>query len=120
MATSPSWATVTGSTTGPRSPPRTTIRGERRRAVEEADSDRMSADPPLPRSALGALPAYKPGKSAEVAMAEHDLGAAVKLASNENPYDPLPSVRSVLAEATSAVNRYPDHRAEAVRSRVAD
>jgi histidinol-phosphate aminotransferase len=78
-----------------------------------------TADPPLPRSALQALPAYRPGKAAEVAMQEHDLASAVKLASNENPYDPLPSVRAALAEATAGMNRYPDHRAAAVRARVA-
>jgi histidinol-phosphate aminotransferase len=80
----------------------------------------MRADPPLPRSALDALPAYRPGKSAEVAMQQHHLASAIKLASNENPYDPLPSVRAALAEATAGISRYPDHRAAAVRSRVAD
>ena len=48
----------------------------------------MTTSPPKPRSALAALPVYKPGRSAEVAMAEHDLDAAVKLASNENPFSP--------------------------------
>jgi histidinol-phosphate aminotransferase len=79
-----------------------------------------AADPPLPRSALSALPAYRPGKAAEVAMQEHDLSSAVKLASNENPYDPLPSVRAALAEASTGMNRYPDHRATAVGARTAE
>ena len=79
-----------------------------------------AAGPPLPRSALDALPAYRPGKSAEVAMQQHDLASAVKLASNENPFDPLPSVRAALAEATAGINRYPDHRAAAVRARAAE
>ena len=62
---------------------------------------------------------YKPGKSAEVAMAEHSLDSAIKLASNENPFDPLPSVRDVMFKAVSGVNRYPDHRATALREALA-
>ena len=53
-------------------------------------------------------------------MEEHSLDSAIKLASNENPYDPLPSVRAALAEATAGINRYPDHRATAVREALAD
>src|SRR6202008_1657382 len=53
---------------------------------------RTTPPPPKPRSALAALPVYKPGRSAEVAMADHALDEAVKLASNENPFSPLPSV----------------------------
>ena len=79
----------------------------------------MTAPPP-PRPALGALPVYKPGRSAELAMEEHSLDSAIKLASNENPYDPLPSVRAALADATAMLNRYPDHRATAVREALAD
>jgi histidinol-phosphate aminotransferase len=53
-------------------------------------------------------------------MAEHDLTSAVKLASNENPYDPLPSVREALTAALGGLPRYPDHRATAVRETLAD
>ena len=74
---------------------------------------------PAPRPALAALPLYKPGKSAEVAMAEHSLESAIKLASNENPFAPLPSVRHAIADATSLLNRYPDHRATALREALA-
>jgi len=76
--------------------------------------------PPDPRPAVSGLPAYKPGKALEVAMAEHDLTSAVKLASNENPYDPLPSVREALTAALGGLPRYPDHRATAVREALAD
>jgi histidinol-phosphate aminotransferase len=69
---------------------------------------------------VSGLPAYKPGKALEVAMAEHDLTSAVKLASNENPYDPLPSVREALTAALGGLPRYPDHRATAVRETLAD
>jgi histidinol-phosphate aminotransferase len=68
---------------------------------------------------VAALPAYKPGKSAEAAMREHDLASAIKLASNENPFDPLPSVADALHRAGAGVNRYPDHRATDVRAALA-
>lgn len=74
---------------------------------------------PSPRASVAALPAYKPGKSAEVAMAEHSLASAIKLASNENPFDPLPSVRAVIDGASAAMNRYPDHGALALRAALA-
>jgi histidinol-phosphate aminotransferase len=75
---------------------------------------------PRPRAALDALPVYKPGKAAEVAMAEHDLDSAVKLASNENPFDPLPSVlEAIQAAAGRGLPRYADHRAVAVREALA-
>lgn len=75
---------------------------------------------PRPRNALAALPVYKPGKSAEVAMAEHGIDSAIKLASNENPFDPLPSVRDRMKDAASLIHRYPDHRAAALRARLAE
>jgi histidinol-phosphate aminotransferase len=53
-------------------------------------------------------------------MREHAIESAIKLASNENPYDPLPSVRAALADAGGGINRYPDHRATAVREALAD
>jgi histidinol-phosphate aminotransferase len=76
--------------------------------------------PPTPRQALQALPLYKPGRSAEVAMRDHDLEHAVKLASNENPFAPLPSVvEAIDRSAAEALNRYADHRAETVRAALA-
>lgn len=74
---------------------------------------------PSPRPALDALPVYKPGKSAEVAMKEHAIAEAVKLASNENPYNPLPSVQAAADRGVFMGNRYPDHRATAVRAALA-
>jgi histidinol-phosphate aminotransferase len=80
----------------------------------------MTLLPPRPRPAVDGLPVYKPGKSAEVAMREHALDTAIKLASNENPYEPLPSVvEAVRAGAAAAMHRYPDHRATAVREALA-
>ena len=73
-----------------------------------------------PRLAVEGLPEYKPGRSAAQAEAEHNLVEAVKLASNENANDPLPSVARAVAEAASGMNRYPDHRCMEVREALAD
>ena len=53
-------------------------------------------------------------------MAEHGLASAIKLASNESPFGPLPGVVDAVAAALSDVNRYPDHTAEELRDRFAD
>ncbi|WP_106849655.1 histidinol-phosphate transaminase [Blastococcus sp. Marseille-P5729] len=57
----------------------------------------------LARKSIVELAAYKPGAS-----------AAIKLASNENPHPPLPSVVQAIAEAAATVNRYPDNGALAL------
>lgn len=70
------------------------------------------------RGALAQLPAYAPGRT---------VPGAVKLASNEMPYPPLPSVAEAIAAAVGAdqvsgFNRYPDNAAvtltEALSARV--
>src|SRR5580693_392833 len=68
----------------------------------------MSDLSPRFRPVLDTVPAYKPGKAPVAAAGEE----AHKLSSNESPYGPLPSVLGVIAEAASAVNRYPDNGAE--------
>ena len=72
-----------------------------------------------PRAAVEGLPEYKPGRSAAQAAAEHNLAEAIKLASNENANDPLPSVSNAVAEAALGMNRYPDHRCMEVREALA-
>ena len=72
-----------------------------------------------PRAAVSSLPEYKPGRSAAQAEAEHSLAAAIKLASNENANDPLPSVAAAAADAAQGMNRYPDHRCMALREALA-
>lgn len=52
------------------------------------------------RPDLDDLPAYVPGKT---------FPGAVKLASNETVFGPLPSVRTAIAAATGSLNRYPDN-----------
>jgi histidinol-phosphate aminotransferase len=60
------------------------------------------------RAALGAIPAYVPGRSAESVAAEHGISDVVKLASNEAPFGPLPAARAAMLDALAGVNRYPD------------
>ena len=72
------------------------------------------------RPTVEGLPAYRPGKAAEQAEEEHNISDAIKLASNENPYPPAPSVVAAIEAAASSVNRYPDHLATELRSRLAD
>jgi histidinol-phosphate aminotransferase len=52
------------------------------------------------RPALAGLPVYVPGKT---------VPGAIKLASNETVFGPLPSVRAAILTATDAINRYPDN-----------
>ena len=50
-------------------------------------------------STLAELPRYVPGRS---------VVGAIKLASNETPYPPLPHVLARIAESARLINRYPD------------
>lgn len=56
---------------------------------------------PAARGVVQNLPAYVPG-------ARVGVEGAYKLSSNENPFEPLPSVREAIAQAAGQVNRYPD------------
>ncbi|MEU3273952.1 histidinol-phosphate transaminase [Saccharomonospora sp. NPDC006951] len=68
----------------------------------------MSA-PINPRADLAALPAYVPGRS---------VPGAIKLASNEVPGGPLPSVADAISHALREVNRYPDMGSQALTARL--
>lgn len=70
------------------------------------------------RPAVTGLPAYRPGKAAEQAEEEHGIQDAIKLASNENPYEPIPPVVEAMQEAARGVNRYADHRASELRTAI--
>ncbi len=61
------------------------------------------------RPALAELAAYRPGRNAADLARELGVPSAVKLASNESAYGPLPSVRAVIAAAAAEANRYPDN-----------
>lgn len=71
------------------------------------------------RPAVTGIPAYRPGKAAEQAEEEHGIEDAIKLASNENPYEPIPAVVAAMREAAGGVNRYGDHRAGELRAAIA-
>lgn len=72
------------------------------------------------RPAVRDLPAYRPGKAAKQAEQEHGVTNAIKLASNENPYAPVPAVAAAVAEAAGGANRYADHRAGQLRAALAE
>lgn len=59
------------------------------------------------RPELAELPAYVPGKT---------VAGAIKLASNETVFGPLPSVRAAIERATDVVNRYPDNGCAELKS----
>ena len=71
------------------------------------------------RPAVAAMASYRPGKSAVQAEDEHGITDAIKLASNENPYQPVPAIVAAIAAAAGDVNRYGDHRAADLRSAIA-
>ena len=71
------------------------------------------------RPAVNGLPAYRPGKAAEQAEAEHGISHAIKLASNECPFPPAESVLQAVINATRGANRYGDHRATQLRDAIA-
>ena len=71
-----------------------------------------------PRPAVEHMPAYRPGKAAAQAEAEHGITNAIKLASNENPLPPIQSIVVAVTASARGANRYADHRATAVRERL--
>lgn len=74
---------------------------------------------PVARPAVQSLPAYRPGKGAAQAEKEHGITNAIKLASNENPEPPLTAIVDAVTAAARVAHRYADHRATAVRERLA-
>ena len=74
----------------------------------------MSDRSPRFRSVLDQFAPYKPGR--RVANA---AGQSFKLASNECPFGPLPSVAKAIAEAAAEINWYPDNTAEALTEAIA-
>ncbi|MFN8109801.1 MAG: histidinol-phosphate transaminase [Thermoleophilia bacterium] len=69
---------------------------------------------------LAHIPHYEPGLTTAQVLARYGLEAAVKLASNESPYPPLPQVAEVITAGITSLNRYPDGAARALRSALAD
>jgi histidinol-phosphate aminotransferase len=63
------------------------------------------------RPAVQQLPAYKPGRNPADLAREIGVPRAVKLASNEVAFPPLPAVVEALSLAAAEANRYPDNGA---------
>lgn len=65
----------------------------------------------LTRPDLDQLPSYVPGRS---------VPGAIKLASNEVPYGPLPGVVEAITQAAASAHRYPDMGVVALRETLAN
>src|SRR4051794_6322544 len=63
------------------------------------------------RPAVQALPAYKPGRNPADVAREIGVERAVKLASNEVSFPPLPAVVQAVHAVLAETNRYPDNGA---------
>jgi histidinol-phosphate aminotransferase len=62
------------------------------------------------RPVLASLPSYVPGRT---------VPGAIKLASNESPYPPLPHVVARISDAATLVNRYPENGSAELRAALA-
>ena len=69
---------------------------------------------------LTAIPMYEPGLTTAEVLARYGLEAAVKLASNESPFPPLPQVEAVVQAGLAGLNRYPDAYARELRRALAE
>lgn len=67
------------------------------------------------RPGLEHVAAYRPGRPPRPVVGQ----ASHKLSSNENPYDPLPSVKAAVAAQLDTINRYPEMAAMELRERLA-
>ncbi|MCM4077332.1 histidinol-phosphate transaminase [Paractinoplanes hotanensis] len=74
----------------------------------------------LTRADLDGLPAYMPGRNLADLTRELGIAEAIKLASNEVPYGPLPGVIEAVTDAMLHSHRYPDMGATALRDALAE
>ncbi|MEV6600556.1 histidinol-phosphate transaminase [Actinoplanes sp. NPDC051346] len=74
----------------------------------------------LTRADLDALPVYVPGRNVADVARELGIAEAIKLASNEVPYGPLPGVPEAVAAAVTQSHRYPDMGVVQLRDRLAE
>jgi histidinol-phosphate aminotransferase len=72
------------------------------------------------RPAVQQLPAYRPGRNPADLAREIGVERAVKLASNEVAFPPLPAVVEALAAAAAETNRYPDNGAVVLTAALAE
>jgi histidinol-phosphate aminotransferase len=73
-----------------------------------------------PRPAVAAMPAYRPGRNPADLAREIGVERAVKLASNEVAFPPLPAVLQAIATTAAETNRYPDNGAAVLTAALAD
>ncbi|KFI72203.1 histidinol-phosphate transaminase [Bifidobacterium minimum] len=67
------------------------------------------------RPIVDTIPAYRQGRPAPSSSGKRSF----KISSNENPFDPLPSVlEAISTQALGSINRYPDMRGWAVVERI--
>lgn len=71
-------------------------------------------------SRLDAVPRYEPGLTTAEVLSRFGLESAIKLASNESPYPPLPEVEAVVRDAIGGLSRYPDGAGRALRRALAE
>jgi histidinol-phosphate aminotransferase len=74
----------------------------------------VSDQSPRFRPVLDQFAGYKPGKAPSAGT-----GKTYKLSSNESPYEPLPSVQAILADAATYIHRYPDNTAAELSAAIA-
>jgi histidinol-phosphate aminotransferase len=74
----------------------------------------------LTRADLDALPSYVPGRNVADLARELGIAEAIKLASNEVPFGPLPGVPEAVARAMTTAHRYPDMGVLELRDRLAE
>jgi histidinol-phosphate aminotransferase len=72
------------------------------------------------RPAIEGLPAYRPGRNPADLAREIGVPRAVKLASNEVAFPPLPAVVTAIAAAAGETNRYPDNGAVVLTAALAE
>ncbi|WP_222269206.1 histidinol-phosphate transaminase [Modestobacter marinus] len=73
-----------------------------------------------PRPTVAAMPAYKPGRNPADLAREIGVERAVKLASNEVAFPPLPAVLQAISATAGETNRYPDNGAVVLTARLAE
>ncbi|MEV4635898.1 histidinol-phosphate transaminase [Actinoplanes sp. NPDC049548] len=74
----------------------------------------------LTRADLEALPSYVPGRNVADLARELGIAEAIKLASNEVPFGPLPGVPEAVAAAVTESHRYPDMGVVQLRDKLAE
>lgn len=74
----------------------------------------------LLRRGLEGLVPYEPGRPISVVEKELGIEEAIKLASNESPYQPFPQVIEAMQQAVYDVNRYPDGGCTFLREKLAE